>query len=217
MSGFPSPDSFLVTEPCEPYAVSSHTDECDPSEKPGVADWRRIVTSMYGGSPEDGIVRSCSRGGPSDHHAGRSWDWMREASNPEQAASAEEVIAWLLATDAAENEHAMYRRLGLTYLIWNRRVWSSRTKSWAPYEGTDPHTSHVHFSFGVPGSMGETSFFRWASGGDYIDPDIEQHRVLWVVAGALAFIGGVTAGYYALLAMAKSRRTGFGRAKSDRA
>lgn len=217
MSGFPAPDSFVVDAPCEPYEVSSNTDECDPTEKPGVADWRQIVTSIYGGNSKDGIVRDCKRGKASDHHAGRAWDWMRSAAIPDEAAEAEEVIGWLLATDATENEHAMYRRLGLTYVIWNEHVWSSRTKSWQPYAGDDPHTSHVHFSFGKAGSMGQTSFFRWAHGGDYPAPNVEGRGIVRVVAGTIAFIGGVTAGYYAFLAMAKSRRTGFGRAGRARA
>jgi hypothetical protein len=217
MSGFPPHDSFVVYEPCEGYAVSTGIDECGPTEKPGVADWRRIVTSIYGGNSKDGIVRACSVGGPSDHHAGRAWDWMRDASDDVDAAAAEEVLAWLLATDATENEHAMFRRLGLTYVIWNGHVWSSRTRSWQPYTGTSPHTDHVHFSFGGPGAMGETSFFRWAHDGDYLasaSPAGPSAGRL-VVAG-MALAGGAAAGYYAWRAMAKSSRTGFGRERSAR-
>lgn len=39
-------------------------------------------------------------------------------------------------------------RLGVTYIIWNRRIWDSRNqRGWEPYRGSSPHTDHVHISF----------------------------------------------------------------------
>ena len=200
----PPIDSFSVNEPVEAYRISTGLDQCDPTEKPGVDEWRRLVTTLYGGNATDGIVRACAQGGPSDHHAGRAWDWMRSASNPDEAAQVEEVLSWLLATDPDGNEHAMYRRLGLTYMIWNRRVWSSRTRSWEPYTGSDPHTSHVHFSFGGPGSRGDTSFFRWSRAGDYYPAaqDSGSYGMVTVLVCAIAVGAGAFAGAYAYRALA---------------
>ena len=32
------------------------------------------------------------------------------------------------------------------YLIWNHRIWKSRTGAWEPYRGSNAHTHHVHVS-----------------------------------------------------------------------
>jgi len=37
--------------------------------------------------------------------------------------------------------------LNVDYIIWNKRSWNSRRKSWAPYTGSNPHTDHVHITF----------------------------------------------------------------------
>lgn len=41
------------------------------------------------------------------------------------------------------------RRLGVWYVIWNRRIISMTYESqgWRPYNGSSPHTDHVHVSF----------------------------------------------------------------------
>jgi hypothetical protein len=40
-------------------------------------------------------------------------------------------------------------RLGVTYVIWNRRIWSvgRADEGWRTYYGVSPHTDHVHVSF----------------------------------------------------------------------
>ena len=32
------------------------------------------------------------------------------------------------------------------YVIWNRRIWSAKTKAWKKYTGKNPHDHHVHVS-----------------------------------------------------------------------
>lgn len=32
------------------------------------------------------------------------------------------------------------------YVIHNRKIWTSETRAWLPYAGTDPHTNHIHLS-----------------------------------------------------------------------
>ena len=34
----------------------------------------------------------------------------------------------------------------IKYLIWNHRIWKSRTGQWEPYRGVNAHTHHVHVS-----------------------------------------------------------------------
>jgi hypothetical protein len=97
---------------------------------------------------------------------------MIHAFDPPQRAKADELIDWLL-RDGAE----MFRRAGLRYVIWDKRVWSTLTQDWRPYDGyapdgscpkppcRNPHVDHVHFSFGLEGAAGATSFYDWLRGG----------------------------------------------------
>lgn len=57
-------------------------------------------------------------------------------------ADATDLLNWLLAADSYGNKHAMARRLGIMYIIWNKQIWSSYDASsgWRPYSGVSPHT-----------------------------------------------------------------------------
>lgn len=51
-------------------------------------------------------------------------------------------------TMVAEWTIANARRLSVTYVIWNRRIYDVRNgKGWTSYSGPSPHTDHVHISF----------------------------------------------------------------------
>lgn len=149
--------------PVEPYASQELQASCDPVAKPGTAAFRAFVLGELGGR-DLGIDRPCAKGGASEHKEGRAWDWGMRADDPEERAKAEALLAWLLATDPSGTPHALFRRSGLMYAIWDRRIWSARTRAWTPYTGESPHTDHVHFSFGWPGALGQTSFFQWLRG-----------------------------------------------------
>lgn len=132
----------------EPFQPRTPPTICDPTAKPGVEQFRAYVLEHFGGG-DAGIVRACNIGKPSDHHEGRAWDWAMTSD-----ADTDSFFLWLL-----NNDSEMFRRAGLTYVIWNRKIFTSVTPSWQPYTGADPHTSHVHVSFGWPGARGETSFY----------------------------------------------------------
>lgn len=153
------PDVVSPNKP-EGFAPTELQVECDPTPKPGTDAFRKFILQNVGGR-DVGISRACEIGGKSEHKEGRAWDWGVQASSTSEVALAESVIAWLLATDKDGNEQAVFRRAGLMYMIWNKQIWGTKTRSWKPYTGADPHTSHVHFSFGWPGAMARTSFFAW--------------------------------------------------------
>jgi hypothetical protein len=134
--------------------------DCHPDEQPGVVAFRALLQREYGANGA-GITRACNPSTRSAHQSGRAYDWMLDARRPEDMAKANEVLDWLLATDAYGNEHAMARRLGIIYIIWNHRWWASwnAEAGWQPYTGWSPHTDHIHFSFGWDGARGHTSFF----------------------------------------------------------
>lgn len=59
-------------------------------------------------------------------------------------------------------------RLSITYVIWNRRIWDSRNgRGWEAYNGTSPHTDHVHISFHpTPGDGSSPQGFAGTGQGD---------------------------------------------------
>ncbi|MDX6267254.1 MAG: hypothetical protein QOD70_1994, partial [Frankiales bacterium] len=95
----------------------------------------------------------------SEHKEGRAWDWGVSASNPTQVNQVNALLGWLLKTDQYGNAFANARRLGIMYVIWNQRIWKAYDPRWTSYSGADPHTGHVHFSFGWNGARKVTSYW----------------------------------------------------------
>lgn len=83
-----------------------------------------------------------SRPNPSDHPFGLALDFMTYAD----MAKGEAVTAYCLAN---------YKRLGIKYVIWNRRIWNP-SQGWRPYNGRSPHTDHPHVSFNAAPGSGPT-------------------------------------------------------------
>ncbi|MFC0627439.1 FG-GAP repeat domain-containing protein, partial [Kribbella deserti] len=146
----------------DPYSPPT-TPGCDPTAKPGVVDFLELLQAEYGRSSL-GIVRRCDDGDASHHHEGRALDYPFNANLPSQLTQATELLAWLLATDQHGNRHALARRLGISYMIWNSHIWSASNPSagWQDYDRSNPHTDHIHFSFSWAGARRQTSW--WTSG-----------------------------------------------------
>jgi hypothetical protein len=134
---------------------------CSPPAKPGVVGFQRIVLASFPNTPSFGISRACSVGGRSEHKEGRAWDWGVAATNPRGRAAAGEVLRWLFRAGPTGRRWAMVRRLGVMYIIYNRRIWASyrAEEGWRPYVGTNPHTDHIHFSFSWAGARKQTSYW----------------------------------------------------------
>jgi hypothetical protein len=146
--------------------------KCSPDAKPGVVAFQQMVLAEYPGTGAGGIGRDCSYGGQSEHKEGRAWDWGVSAANESHRAAVADLLDWLFATDRYGNEHALARRVGLMYVIWNKRIWFPYS-GWSTYcemrkgvcVGDDggarsPHTDHVHFSFTWAGALKQTSFWH---------------------------------------------------------
>lgn len=159
-SGAPS-FTAPVTGGIEGYAAYDPQRSCSPSAKPGTASLAALLQRTYPGSGSSGIVRGCSVGGRSEHKEGRAFDWRVNVNRPAEKAAAADFIARLMATDSAGNRHALARRMGIMYVIWNRQVWASyrADAGFRPYTGTSPHTDHVHISMSWAGALGQTSFW----------------------------------------------------------
>ena len=144
-----------------PYQAQS---TCNPTPKPGTLALSKLVLAAYPGTSSSGIARDCSIGGRSEHKEGRAWDWHVSYANPKQRAQAADFAHWLFATDPYGNRFAQARRLGVMYVIWNHKIWSSYAAGagWRPYRGPDPHTGHMHISLSWAGALKKTSYWTGA-------------------------------------------------------
>ena len=145
----------------ESYPAYDGQSTCSPSAKPGMVGFRDMVMAAYPGSGSYGISRDCAIGGTSEHKEGRAWDWANNANDPAGRARVDQFIQWLFATDQYGHRHAMARRLGVMYVIWNRQIFRMYRpdEGWTPYTGSSPHTDHAHISLTRAGGAGTTSFW----------------------------------------------------------
>ncbi|HEX6682138.1 MAG TPA: VCBS repeat-containing protein [Candidatus Limnocylindrales bacterium] len=145
------------------YAAYDGQNTCDPTAKPGVVGFRDLLNRTYG-THTSGISRACDSGGTSEHKEGRALDYHFNYGNPAQRADAADLLAWLLATDRYGNRHAMARRLGMMYIIWNHQIWEAYRPGagWQAYTGPNPHTDHIHFSFSWRGARKQTTWWTAA-------------------------------------------------------
>jgi murein L,D-transpeptidase YcbB/YkuD len=159
-----APTTPVFDASIDPYAVEDLEKTCDPDAKPGVLSFRELALRSYPTTRDLGIVRACDPNSVSEHEEGRAFDWGVNANNAADKARAEEMLAWLLATDQYGNKHANARRLGIMYLIWNRKIWGAYLpdQGWRTYSGTNPHTDHVHVSFSWAGARKQTTWWTKA-------------------------------------------------------
>jgi len=196
-----TPDFGPTIEPLAPVELAS---TCDSTEKPGVQLFRSFAMSEFG-ARDVGITRPCDVGKASEHHEGRAVDLGFDVNVPSEKANAEAMLDWLLQPDQYGNEHAMWRRAGVMYAIWNGQIFSNSFGVWRPYTGASPHTDHVHVSFSWPGARGETSLYDWLRGGKLPPPGpgpgpgLTASTTSWV--GPAAFFAAAAIGFFGVRAM----------------
>jgi hypothetical protein len=175
----------------EGYASYDPQRVCDPTAKPGTTALKNLLMGTYAGTRNLGVSRTCTARGVSEHKEGRAFDWGVDVGVPRERAAAEGLMAQLLATDAAGNRHALARRLGIMYVIWDQRIWSaySASRGWRAYGGANPHTDHVHISLSWAGAMGRTSYWQ-GSNADLLTFDRDLKLVDAAPAGAPSRLGG---------------------------
>ncbi|WP_374969537.1 peptidoglycan-binding protein [Terrabacter sp. BE26] len=156
-------------EALSPYVPATG---CDAVNRAGTVKLAKLIQATYHNAY--GLASSCTAATApnSEHFDGRAVDSFFSVRNAAQRAQANALISWLLASDKAGNRYANARRLGVMYLIWDNKIWSSYRSSegWRPYStcATTPstaydtacHRNHIHFSLSWEGAQGRTSF--WA-------------------------------------------------------
>ncbi len=155
----PQPVSPSFSRAIEGYSTYQEQQFCSPVNRPGAEKLAGLIRATYGSDESIGIARnSCSS--TSEHNEGRAVDWMVDSTTKAGMNKANAFLDWLLAPDEFGNKHAMARRLGVMYIIFNRRIWRAYDPGWGTYSGVNPHTDHIHISLSYDGSTGRTSYWK---------------------------------------------------------
>jgi hypothetical protein len=166
----PTAASAVPIEDLAPYEPQTN---CSPNAKPGALRLSQWLQAQYPGSGSLGISRSCKDGGVSEHKEGRAFDWAVNVGSARDRAYVADFFARLFATDAEGNVDALARRMGIMYLIWDDRIYSSyygfRARAYkackvlATCGDTLRHRNHVHISLSRAGGNGTTSWYTGAT------------------------------------------------------
>ena len=145
---------------------------CTKAPRPGTVALATWLMKTYPATGSMGLMRGCNVGGRSEHKDGRAFDWKADVRKKATRRAAYDFIDKALATDAAGNPHALARRMGIMYIIYNDRIWSSYydfrprpylhagCKKRRKCSPTLRHRDHVHISLGYAGAAAQTSWYR---------------------------------------------------------
>lgn len=152
------------------YASYDGQVDCARNLPSGTAYLAAHLPRQYGGSVVS-TLRACDDG-VSEHKDGRAIDWAADATRAGDRARVQRLLGALFATDAQGNPHALARRMGIMYLIWNDTIYraydgfqpgdyrSGSCSSLKTCSTTLRHRDHVHISLSRAGAAAQTSFFR---------------------------------------------------------
>jgi hypothetical protein len=154
----------------EDYAEYRPQQYCSPRAKPGTEALARWLVRRGGGYGP--ISRRCASGGVSEHKEGRAFDWTLDARKARDRSIAAEFLETAFATDARGNEHALARKQGIMYIIWNDHMYSasdqferedylsSSCRTRRKCSRTLRHRDHMHISLSRAGGKGLTSWYE---------------------------------------------------------
>jgi peptidoglycan hydrolase-like protein with peptidoglycan-binding domain len=182
-----APASAAVADPTAPVAAPDVPEgwspylpqvSCDPVMKPGTLALRSMLLAAYGGR-DLGITRACDVGARSEHKEGRAWDWGLDSSKPAEKALATQFLDWLLAPGPKGTAGYQARRLGVMYLIYDGRIWSSyrADEGWRTYTGGESHGDHIHISQAWTGAMKRSSWWTGKAAAVDYGPCVEVEGV----------------------------------------
>lgn len=158
--------------PIEDFAPYRPQTKCSPTAKAGTLELARWLMREYPGTGSLGISRACSHGGVSEHKEGRAFDWALNHSSARDRRYARNFLSRIFRTDKYGHRAALARRMGIMYLIWNDRIYSSYRKfeprnylssacsSKKKCSVTLRHRNHIHISLSRAGGAGSTSWYH---------------------------------------------------------
>ena len=157
--------------PVEDYARYQPQTTCRRAAQPGTLELARWLERRFDGGRAHTSVRACRSGGASEHKDGRAIDWTLNASKKADRKIAKAFLKAIFATDEQGNTHALARRMGIMYVIWNDKMYSawdqfqregylsSSCRSKKRCSKTLRHRDHVHISLSMKGAKGKTSWY----------------------------------------------------------
>ena len=164
----PAPAAHARTA-VEDYASWQPASRCSPKPKPGATALGRWLTRRYDGGTTS--ISSACRGSSSEHTEGRAIDWRLDATKKTDRRTAKRFLKRLLRSDKQGNAHALARRMGIMYVIWNDEMYAA----WDAFEPepylssscrrrqrcspTLRHRDHVHISLTRRAGKGRTSWY----------------------------------------------------------
>jgi hypothetical protein len=173
-----NPADELLSIPIEASAYDPAT-HCSSKTRPGVVKLQRWlednVRGVFWGSYR------CEKWGKREaslHAENRAIDWHLDAAKSADHRAATELIDLLLAADAAGNEQALARRMGVEELIWDCEYWGAGMPEFQAYRPcygkrgrlrkhvntTVAHRDHIHIGMTKAGAKAKTSFWRRHTG-----------------------------------------------------
>lgn len=167
LAGLPATASGAAVDD---YARYDGQTTCASEVLPGTDYLLRLLVRTHPGTSYTSTLRACTGGSTSEHKDGRALDWGVDAADPEQKQLADAWLKKIFATDARGNTHALARRMGIMYVIWDDYIYSSyrnfekrlytSCKPLSDCSKTTRHRDHVHVSLSRAGAAAQTSFYR---------------------------------------------------------
>lgn len=158
-------------QPIEGYASYAPQKYCHPKPKVGTKALAGWLVRSYPNTKVPLTQRSCP-GSTSEHKEGRALDWTLDAAKAADRQKAAAFMKQIFATDAAGNKHAVARRMGVMYIIWNDHLYASyrqfaardylasSCKRLSGCSKTLRHRDHMHISLSRAGGRGQTSWYQ---------------------------------------------------------
>lgn len=155
--------------PVEAYAGYEPQRRCRQTPQPGILLLAAAITARGGGY--GAITRACTGTSTSEHKESRAFDWVLDARNPTDQALATALLDEVFAPDDLGTPHALARRMGIMYVIWNDRMYasydgfvekrylSSGCRTRRTCSATLRHRDHMHISLTRQGAKGLTSWY----------------------------------------------------------
>ena len=157
------------TEPPEDYASYQPEDGCRDRPRAGTKQLATWITRGFDGGTAVASLRRCDRS-TSEHQDGRAIDWSMDATKKADRREVRRFLGLLLAADEDGEGHALARRMGIMYVIWNDGMYSAYPSGGADHferrdygcgcgSKTARHRDHVHVSLSLRGGRGLTSWY----------------------------------------------------------
>jgi hypothetical protein len=162
--------------PVDPYASYQGEHGCRAHPMTGTKRLAAWIDKKFDGGAARATMRACSSS-VSEHQDGRAIDWSMDATRAADRAEVGRFLAAIFATDADGEEHALARRMGIMYVIWNDHMYraygnphfakddylSSSCRTKRKCSKTLRHRDHVHISLSRPGGRATTTWYERTS------------------------------------------------------